>query len=39
MSQNKDFNEPDSVVNLGVGKNMVSSIRFWIKAFGHSNNN
>ena len=27
------FNDPDSVVNLGVGKNMVSSIRFWLKAF------
>lgn len=34
MSQNKDFNAPDAVVNLGVGKNMVSSIRFWMKAFG-----
>jgi len=28
------FQSPDSVVNLGVGKNMVSSIRFWSKAFG-----
>lgn len=29
-----DFNAPDAVVTLGVGKNMVSSIRFWLKAFG-----
>lgn len=27
------FNDEDSVVKLGVGKNMVSSIRFWLKAF------
>lgn len=29
-----DFNSPDAVVNLGVGKNMVSAIRFWVKAYG-----
>jgi hypothetical protein len=29
----KNFNDEDSVVQLGVGKNMVSSIRFWLKAF------
>lgn len=29
-----DFNASDAVVNLGVGKNMVSSIRYWIKSFG-----
>lgn len=34
MLQNKDFNAADAVVDLGVGKNMVSSIRFWLKAFG-----
>ena len=28
------FNAPDAVVHLGVGKNMVASIRFWLKAFG-----
>jgi len=28
-----DFNDEYSVVQLGVGKNMVSSIRFWLKAF------
>ena len=30
---NGRFNDSDSVVKLGVGKNMVSSIRFWLKAF------
>jgi len=29
-----DFNAPDAVVALGVGKNMVASIRYWMKAFG-----
>jgi len=29
----KNFNDEDAVVQLGVGKNMVSSIRFWLKAF------
>lgn len=33
ISEKKDFNDEDSVVELGVGKNMVSSIRFWLKAF------
>ena len=31
---NKDFNSPDAVVELGVGKNMVAAIRYWYKAFG-----
>ncbi len=31
---NKDFNSSESVVDLGVGKNMVSAIRYWYKAFG-----
>ena len=30
----KDFNDDDAVVYLGVGKNMVASIRFWLKAVG-----
>lgn len=30
----KDFNSPDAVVELGVGKNMVAGIRYWYKAFG-----
>ena len=29
----KSFNDEDAIVQLGVGKNMVSSIRFWLKAF------
>lgn len=29
-----DFNNDDAVVHLGVGKNMVASIKFWLKAFG-----
>ena len=34
ISENKDFNAPNAVVELGVGKNMVSSLRFWMRAFG-----
>jgi hypothetical protein len=30
----KSFTDDDAVVYLGVGKNMVASIRFWLKAFG-----
>ncbi len=33
-----DFNSPEAVVGLGVGKNMVASIRFWLKAFGVTDN-
>lgn len=33
VREGKNFNDEDSVVQLGVGKNMVSSIRFWLKAF------
>lgn len=29
-----DFNDDEAVVHLGVGKNMVASIKFWMKAFG-----
>lgn len=29
-----NFNSDDAVVYLGVGKNMVASIKFWLKAFG-----
>lgn len=28
------FSDENAVLNLGVGKNMVSSIRFWMKSFG-----
>ena len=30
----KDFNNPEAVIDLGVGKNMVASIRYWLKVFG-----
>ena len=30
----KDFNASDAVIDLGVGKNMVASIRHWLRAFG-----
>lgn len=33
VQDGKNFNDEDAVVQLGVGKNMVSSIRFWLKAF------
>ena len=36
-AKKKKFNEDDSVIELGVGKNMVSSIKFWLRAFGFYN--
>lgn len=36
VKEQKDFNAPEAVVDLGVGKNMVASIRYWYKAFGLS---
>src|SRR5690349_10337146 len=30
----KDFNKETAVVELGVGKNMVASLRYWGRAFG-----
>ena len=38
LSEDGNFNAPDAVVRLGVGKNMVAAIRFWLKAFGISKN-
>ena len=38
INQGLDFKEPEVVVNLGVGKNMVSSIQFWLTAFNIANN-
>ena len=32
------FADDDAVVKLGVGKNMVSSIRYWLRAFGLTEN-
>ncbi len=34
FEKHKKLNANDAVVELGVGKNMVSSIRFWLKSFG-----
>jgi hypothetical protein len=31
--EGSSFYDEDAVIKLGVGKNMVSSIRFWLKAF------
>lgn len=31
---NNSFTDADAVAKLGVGKNMVASIRFWLRAFG-----
>ena len=30
----RSFNDDNAVIELGVGKNMVSSIKFWLRAFG-----
>ena len=38
MNEGINFNTPDAVALLGVGKNMVASIRFWSRAFGLSIN-
>ena len=36
MIDGGNFNASDAVIALGVGKNMVSSIRYWLKVFGLS---
>lgn len=33
VKSNNSFNDDDAVVKLGVGRNMVSAIRYWLKAF------
>lgn len=33
INQNQNFNDDTAVVELGVGKNMVTSIKYWLKAF------
>jgi len=33
VKHGRTFTDPDAVVYLGVGKNMVTSIRFWLRAF------
>jgi hypothetical protein len=34
VKTDNNFNAEDAVVHLGVGKNMVSAIRYWLRAFG-----
>lgn len=34
LLQESNFNAPDAVAELGVGKNMVNAIRYWLKSFG-----
>lgn len=34
VKSGKTFNDDTAVVDLGVGKNMVASIKFWLKSFG-----
>ncbi len=34
LANQREFRDPSAVVYLGVGKNMVSSIQYWTKAFG-----
>lgn len=38
LCQKGNFNEEAAVVKLGVGKNMVTSISYWLKAFGIAEN-
>jgi hypothetical protein len=33
VQEGQSFNSEDAVIKLGVGKNMVSAIRYWLKAF------
>lgn len=33
-ARGNDFNDNHAVLELGVGKNMVASIRYWLKVFG-----
>lgn len=37
VANKNDFNSPDAVITLGVGKNMVASIHYWLKVFGITN--
>lgn len=34
INQGYSFTDENAVIELGVGKNMVSSIKFWMKSFG-----
>jgi Protein of unknown function (DUF4007) len=37
--KNNDFNSESAVIGLGVGKNMVTSINYWLKSFGMLDSN
>jgi len=37
LDQKRRFTDEDAITYLGVGKNMVTAIRYWMKAFGMSN--
>ncbi len=39
IANDGNFNDDNAVVKLGVGKNMVSAIRYWYKVFGFSDEN
>jgi hypothetical protein len=39
LNTNHNFNEEGAVISLGVGSNMVRSIRYWMRAFGLTNEN
>lgn len=34
VAADNDFNSPEAAVQLGVGKNMVRAIRYWLRVFG-----
>ncbi len=34
VATGNNFSTPEAVIHLGVGKNMVASIRYWMKMFG-----
>lgn len=37
LASGKNYTDSEAVVGLGVGKNMVASIRFWLEAFSITN--
>lgn len=39
LKEGKKFTDESAIGELGVGKNMVSSIRYWLRSFGITDNN
>jgi hypothetical protein len=39
ISKGKSFNDEDAVVSLGIGKNMVSSLKHWMRCFDITDSN